>query len=262
MIPVVDDFLQHFIAEKIKWLKDHPIVIDHIFHTSRRSTLKKLKEFICNTKIKVLIGYPRTEASLPCYVITVAGENEQPAGLGDNFESYEDFDLGDYDEQGERIEKMVADFVSGTYMNANYRIECWSDNGDLTSYMYIILKWCLWASRQEMLDIGWNTIKLNGTDLEPVPDYMPVFVFRRTVNINLLYENFYYEKLDELERYTDVLEHPDNYTENKNGDIIDKETGEIVIPKKFKWILIGNTYDLETDEITSTKLTEREYDVD
>ena len=48
MIPMVDDFLQMFIVEKLTWLKKHPKVLDHIFFTGQRSTLEKLREFIEN----------------------------------------------------------------------------------------------------------------------------------------------------------------------------------------------------------------------
>ena len=68
---------------KLKFLKEHPTIIDHIFHTGKRETLSKLRDFIENKKIKVIIGYPKDQTSLPCYVITLAPESEQPTGLGD-----------------------------------------------------------------------------------------------------------------------------------------------------------------------------------
>ena len=163
MIPLIDDYLQLFIAEKLKFLKEHPTIIDHIFHTGKRETLTKLRDFIENKKIKVVIGYPKDQNSLPCYVITLAPESEQPVGLGDNSETFDDYDLGlgDTNEQQAAEEKLV-EFLASTYMNSNYRIECWSDNGDLTSYMYVILKWCLWSSRQQMFDLG-QALSLNQT---------------------------------------------------------------------------------------------------
>lgn len=144
MIPLVDDFIQTFIVEKLLWLKRHPTVIDHIFYTGKRETLAKLKDFITSKKVKVIIGYPKEQTSLPAYVITLAPEQEQPIGLGDNYSTYEGMDLGisDTDDNPEvmkRIEREITSFISGTYMNSTYRIECWSDNGDLTAYMYLSL---------------------------------------------------------------------------------------------------------------------------
>lgn len=249
MIPLVDDYIQLFIAEKLKWLKQHPAVIEQIFHTGKRETLKKLRDFIENQKIKVIIGYPKDQTSLPCYVITLAPENEQPVGLGDDGGYFDEYDLGitsEDEEIGEAIEKKLSEFLATTYMNSNYRIECWSDNGDLTSYMYIILKWCLWTSRQQMLNMGWVNIKVNGTDLEPVPDYMPVFIYRRAAQINLMYENLYYEELENVSKFVD---NPDDYHKDDDGNIVNKDD-EIVIPAKYTWILRAHYYEKSTgDEV-------------
>lgn len=265
MIPLVDDFLQLFIANKIKWLKNHPKVIDHIFYTGKRETLDKLKDFIVKQKIKVIIGYPRDQTSLPAYVITLAPEQEQPLGLGDDSGAFDelqlggDVDISDYDENyeyddeedteeedEETTEKVVknelAQFLANTYMNATYRIECWSDNGDLTAYLYVILKWCLWSSRMEMLKLGWVNIRLSGTDLEPVPDYMPVFIYRRASQIAITYENLYYENVNKLGKYLDILDDPEKYPTDEDGNIVDEKTGEIIIPADT-WILRPHYYE-------------------
>lgn len=257
MIPLVDDFLQLFVASKLKYLKNNPRVIDLIFHTGRRETLDKLKDFITNSKIKVVIGYPREPNSLPCYVITLAPESEQPIGLGDDSETYDDYDFGLGDgEIAEKVSKMLAGFLADTYMNSNYRIECWSDNGDLTSYMYVILKWCLWSSRQEMLNLGWVNIKLSGTDLEPVPDYMPAFIYRRAVQVNLMYENLYYENIGDLEEYVKVLDKPDDYHKDEDGNIIDDE-GNVIVPATMAWILTAHYH----DAVTGKEYFKKEYPI-
>lgn len=250
MLPLVDDYLQLFIAEKLRWLKENPMVIDHIFHTGKRETIAKLKDFIVNRKVKVIIGYPKEQTSLPAYVITLAPEQEQPIGLGDDAEYYSGYDLGIGDTDDDLLQKAeekLSEFIAGTYMNSNYRIECWSDNGDLTSYMYIILKWCLWGSRQQMLDMGWVNIKISGTDLEPVPDYFPMFIYRRALQINLMYENLYYENISALDQYVDILEHPDKYRGDEDGNVVD-EDGNVVIPAKYTWILKAHYYQVETGE--------------
>lgn len=250
MIPLVDDYLQNMIVEKLRFLKSHPEIIDIIFHTSKRETLSKLREFIEGRKVKVVIGYPKEQSSLPCYVITLAPENEQPVGLGDDSEFYDEYDFGaEEDEEGiaEEASKALSDFLATTYMNSNYRIECWSDNGDLTAYMYVILKWCLWSARQEMLQLGWVNITLNGTDLEPVPDYMPMFIYRRALQMNLMYENSYFEQMEQLGNYTKVLDSPKDYHRDEDGNIVDKD-GNIMIPSAHIWILKSHYYDSNSDK--------------
>lgn len=242
MLQLVDDFLQSYIVQKLKWLKRHPTAMDEIFHTSKRQTLEKLKSFIINNQVNVIIGYPKTQNLLPAYVITLAPENEQPMSLGDEAEQYNPDGLGDLGNITEQkaIEKL-SEFVSATYMNATYRIECWSDNGDLTSYMYIILKWCLWASRKEMLSLGWVNILVSGVDLEPVPDYMPMFIYRRTAQISLMYENLYFEDLDTVGSLLDAINHSDDYHIDEYGNLVDKD-GNIIVHGDMMWKLNPHYY--------------------
>lgn len=250
MIPLVDDYIQLFIVEKLKWLKQHPIIIDHIFRTGRRETIARLKDFLVNRKVKVIIGYPKEPSSLPAYVITLAPEAEQPLGLGDDSECWAVDGIGqvgsdDYCEG--RAEEVMTEFIAGTYMNSNYRVECWADNADLCSYMYIILKWCIWSSRQQMLQMGWVNITVNGTDLEPVPDYFPIFVYRRALQINLMYENLYYEDIPALNIFVDIIEHPENYHPDEENNVRNEEE-EIVIPARYIWILRAHYYKAETNK--------------
>lgn len=246
MIPLVDDFLQMFIVSKLRFLKENPVLIDMIFQTGRRESLKKLKEFITSQKLRVVIGYPREQSSLPCYVITLAPESEQPSGLGDNSYTYGQLGIGDDVE--EEAYNHIDDFVASTMMNSNYRIECWSDNGDLTAYMFTILKWCLWTSRKEMLSVGWNNIKLEGTDLEPVPDYMPVFIYRRAAQINLTYDALYLEDLEKLKKYLDIVSDPEKYGKDDENNIIDKSTGQVIIPAHQTWIINAYYFSKGSDD--------------
>lgn len=253
MIPLIDDYLQGFLVDRLKWLKTHPAVIDMIFSTGRRETLSKLREFITSTKVKVIIGYPKEQTQLPCYVITLAPENEEPVGLGDDYETFSDCDFTDgTNATVSEVVKSMSKFLSSAYMNSNYRIECWSDNGDLTSYMYTILKWCMWSSRRDMTSIGWVNIKMSGMDLEPVPDYMPVFIYRRTAQISLMYENLYYEKTKELEKYAKVITEPDKYHKDSDDNIVDDD-GNVIIPSSMTWILSSHYHDSVTGKEYASK---------
>ena len=186
MIPLIDAYLRDLVRTKLTFLKNNPQLIDVIFGTlGTKTTLKSFKNFIATKDIKVLIGFPREPQSLPCYVITVAGEQESPSGLGDNIDDYEE----EWDDN--RLETQYI--IAGVDIDSSYRIECWSDNGDLTSYMYTILKYCLLSSRNKMLKDNFKLPKITGTDLEPVPDYIPVFVYRRALMISFKYENKYFD---------------------------------------------------------------------
>lgn len=186
MIPLIDAYLREVIQDRLNFLKSNPQFIEEIFGTlGTKTTLKSFKDFIINKDIKVLIGFPREPQSLPCYSIAVAGEQESPLGLGDN--------IDDYEEEWDDDDLSTQYVIDGIDMDSMYRIECWSDNGDLTSYLYTILKYCLLSSRAKMLKDGFKLPKLTGTDLEPVPDYIPVFVYRRALVISFRFENTFFD---------------------------------------------------------------------
>lgn len=255
MIPIVDDFVQTMIVNKLRFLKEHPKLVEYIFQTGNTETIKRLQKLLTTQQIRVVIGFPREQSTLPAYVITLAPEQEQPSGLGDNLSMYGIDEIGG--DPDETAQLFLDDYIASTFMNATYRVECWSDNGDLTAYMYAILKWCLWTSRLEMLKMGWNNIRVEGTDLEPVPDYMPIFIYRRAAQLILTYDNMYQENLDNLLLYLDIVIHPQNYSKDSDGNIIDKD-GTIVIPAKRAIVLntyVYNKYNNKNGEIHETPST-------
>lgn len=240
MIPIIDDYLQALIIKRLRFLKENLVILDYIFQTSRPETVQRLKDLLTTQKLKVMIGFPREQTSLPAYVITLAPEQEQPSGLGDNLYMYDEED--DYEDGVKDSTNLYLDkFIASTFMNATYRIECWSDNGDLTAYMYSILKWCLWTCRKDMLEMGWNNITISGSDLEPVPDYMPIFIYRRAAKISLTYDAKYHETLESLEKYFQIVSNPESYIKDVDGNIVDNE-GSTVLPKNSKIVINANSY--------------------
>ena len=189
MIPLIEDFLRSSLESRINWLKENPEQIPKIFGVlGKRTSLKKFQEYVKKTDFKILLGFPREANQVPCFVITLAGEQEVTAGLGDCI----DEDIEDEDEEYDY-------HVETTHMDSTYRIEVWSDNSDLAVYMYIIAKWAMLVSRKDMLENSLMLPKVTGADLEPVPDYFPIFVYRRALMVNFLYENQYYESETEIE---------------------------------------------------------------
>lgn len=192
MIPLIDSYLKDSMEQKFEFLRNNPELIKRIFgNLGKRTTLERFTEFFKEKDIKTIIGYPREANQLPCFVITLAGEQEVYTGIGDNT----DEDLWGYeDDEEENSEEHVNEpSVSKVNMDSTYRIECWSDNGDLTFYMYTIAKWALLSARTEMVSNGILLPKISAADLEPVPDYFPIFVYRRALMISFQYENQFYE---------------------------------------------------------------------
>lgn len=67
--------------------------------------------------------------------------------------------------------------------DANYRLEVWTLNGDLTVEMYHILKWMLISGRDFLADEkDLFSQRLSGADFQPAPSFFPEFVYRRAVS--------------------------------------------------------------------------------
>jgi hypothetical protein len=86
MIPIVEDYLSELIESKLAYLKTNPNHVDRVLGTSQ-VRLDRLKSYLQNNPIKVIKGYPRTSAELPCICILLSGEEETQDGLGNAGES-------------------------------------------------------------------------------------------------------------------------------------------------------------------------------
>lgn len=101
-----------------------------------------------------------------------------------------------YEYKSEGVEKY------GTQFKAQYRIETWTDNGDLTVYLYHLLKYILIQSRSTLEEKDLILQRLSGTDLEPSPEYFPTFVYRRA----LLFDTTYFATVDKTFSYiSDII---------------------------------------------------------
>lgn len=85
MIPIVEDYLSELIQGKLKYIKSNPSQIDKLFGASN-SRISRFKSFLQNEDIKVVRGYPRTSASVPCYCLLLSSEEESQESLGDYVE--------------------------------------------------------------------------------------------------------------------------------------------------------------------------------
>lgn len=71
---------------------------------------------------------------------------------------------------------------TGMQYDVQYRIEIYSQNADLTTLLYSLVKYILLKNIVTLEDVGYRLINISGTDFEPMPDYFPgIFLFRRTV---------------------------------------------------------------------------------
>lgn len=196
MIPLIEDALRSWLDSRINWLKKNPEQIPEIFGVlGKRTSLKNFQEYVKNTDFKILMGYPREANQVPCFVISLAGEQEVTAGIGDCIdEDIYDDDMVD-----------VTYHVDTIYIDSTYRLEVWSDNSDLAVYMYILAKWAMLVSRKDMLENDFILPRVSGGDLDPVPDYFPIFVYRKALMINFQYENKFFENEEQIEEWDKIV---------------------------------------------------------
>lgn len=79
----------------------------------------------------------------------------------------------------------------GSFFHTEYRIETWTNNGDLTVILYHLLKWIMLSSRDKLHKEGLEIQNLGGLDFEPAPEYFPDFVYRRALTFECVVENTY-----------------------------------------------------------------------
>lgn len=247
MIPVIEDYLFELVQSKLTELRDDPEQIQKILGISQRRMLN-LQEYISRTPVKVIMGYPRTPAELPCISIMLSGETETQEGLGDldfgeshtesttelavvvdtlggkvdlpyiqlsrkpmeditsiysqalgtTLDPIQDYYIADSEASivafpngmVEHDDILEITYTHGTLESigtrvlyeADYRLEVWTTNGDLTVELYHLVKWALLVGRDFL---GYDKYiyrqKLGGSDFEPATGYFPEFVYRRSV---------------------------------------------------------------------------------
>lgn len=247
MIPIIEDYLNELLDSRFAYLKANTSQLSGIFKTSQ-PRIDKLAAYLQANPIKVIKGYPRTSADVPCVCILLSAETETQEGLGDYGDS-EDNDIRSNTENATVVndntgvlqmpyvqlasiplheitsitnittsevldpsEYYIASAQQGliaiptgevedgdelsiefTYIyssansvqvlyEADYRLECWSPNSDLTVNLYHLTKWALLTGRDTLVtDVGLVRQKLGGGDFEPAPAYFPEFVYRRAL---------------------------------------------------------------------------------
>lgn len=193
MFPVIDLLFKKYVEQGLEELRKRPDKIRKYFSYASDKTKEDMVELITKYKINVISGYPREPAEMPCFIVAIAGEDEVPYGIGNGIdERYPEYDEGRDNYLDWYLEEDSKYIRENAQMRAQIRVEVWSDNAVITSFLYAIGKYALFASRWEMDQEGLINIEISGGDLEPVPDYMTTFVYRRAIMVNFEYPLAYH----------------------------------------------------------------------
>lgn len=82
MIPLIEDYLVTSLSDSFSYLKRNINSLDRIISVPN-TRVAKLKNVLANTPIRIIKGFPRTPADLPCVCILLSNEEETQEGLGD-----------------------------------------------------------------------------------------------------------------------------------------------------------------------------------
>lgn len=193
MIPIIDLLIKRYIDEGLARLREDPERIRRYFKYASDKTINDMIKLVTDYKIGVKVGYPRDAIELPCFVITIAGENEIPYGIGDGIdENYDEFfqdryNYLEWDKEGDS--KFIRE---NAQIRAQVRVEVWSGDEITTAFLYAIGKYCLLSAKWDMINQRIVRPEISGGDLEPAPEYISVFVFRRALMLNFEYELAYH----------------------------------------------------------------------
>lgn len=89
MIPVVEDYLSELLENKLAYLRKNPDQYRKVLGSSDLR-VNRLVEYLDKNSIKIIKGYPREPAQLPCICILLSGEEENQEALGNTDEYFED----------------------------------------------------------------------------------------------------------------------------------------------------------------------------
>lgn len=224
MIQLIDLFVKNKIKKVLNYLSKNVELIDKFFLYADEDTNRDVKIFIKDFKIDVRSSYPREEVYLPSIIVLVENEQEVNYGLGsgidENYiglgENYLDWPKGKKHPIQENIQ-----------MHTSIRCEVWSDNAVTTSFLYAITKYCLLATRKEFEEENIILSSLSGGDLEPIPDFINFFVYRRALNLECEYTSSYYrlgEYAGKMDSQFNLGTSLDDIDIEAKGIVYDRET--------------------------------------
>lgn len=224
MIQLIDLFVKNKIKKVLNYLSNNIELIDKFFLYADEKTNQDVKKFLREYKINVTSSYPREELYLPSIIVLVENEQEVPYGIGSGIdENY--IGLGENYLDWPKDEKHPIQ--ENIQMHTSIRCEVWSDNAVITSFLYAITKYCLLATRKEFEEENIILSSLSGGDLEPIPDYINFFVYRRALNLECEYTSSYYrfgEFAGEMDSQFNLGASVDDIDIGAKGIVYDRKT--------------------------------------
>lgn len=167
---MVERILKRLLEAAIKTLKDNPKEANrffgHFFDISVGSAERdQFVQAFLREPPRVVLGYARSGAELPCYSIVMTSEEEA--------ESF----LGDYVGEDDEYEYLGADF------DATYAIYTYASHPDMAQVLYQLSKAIVHAGKGLLFSEGALSVAISGGELAPDENYMPENMYVRILRV-------------------------------------------------------------------------------
>lgn len=151
-------------------VKSEPEIIDELFPNIPQAEREEYKTWIGNNKMDVALGYPNSSSKFPAWRVVVSREMMVEAFLGDFLESYTD-------DQGNYVEEI------GELWQCSYNLHTYTDNGDITSLLYYMLKMIMHSQRETIECFGFMDLAYQGQDLVRDVSLSPQVLYQRVLTV-------------------------------------------------------------------------------
>lgn len=158
-----------------------------VFSNLPQGKRDRLKAYLSKRDVKVLVGYPRTKAELPCIALTLDPEQETEF-VGETGVRFID------DDTTRTTEASAWTSTIGALV--------YSEHGELTRWLYQIAKYGLARRRQALSqDGGVIELHLSGRDFGFDPRFFQAgeFVYRRALQVTVTYHQHDLRERDEVD---------------------------------------------------------------
>lgn len=132
-----------------------PLLLERVYGNLTPTLRADLERWLAEHDVPIVMGWPRDEQVTPCWVVVVNPEELSGTYLGDASAS----EVGSY---GEHL------LGTAQRWSSTIGVLTYSENADLTRWLYDLAKWGLGSRRQQLAALFPHGQRMSGRDLEPV----------------------------------------------------------------------------------------------
>lgn len=157
-------------------VNNDPTLLDTIFATIGDEELAQIKAYWARNPPEARIGYPREDARMPMYAVTIASDDGMTdyIGIGEETEILDDAST-DRNLFGRRLRMTTTIYV-------------YADHPDVCAWLYRILRRILGVATKWLITRELTEPTLSGAELAPDPRYVPSGIYVRRLNLSFEYE--------------------------------------------------------------------------